>query len=186
MQSFVPLVCEYRGDLLDLTHMGYVCVVDEHSNVVLHLGDPQAKVFYRSASKPIQALPTIARRLDVAENTGGIDRRVLLLDGMTPVIRVPRARFWTKVKLLNGSSDGETSGGYKPIASESKGINFIYGNKAAMQGVLKRSVSKIVTPDQNQSADAYDIFYRVHHDLIVRDSDTAALYVHTMATAHTA
>ena len=66
MQSFVPLVCEYRGDLLDLTHMGYVCVVDEHSNVVLHLGDPQAKVFYRSASKPIQALPTIARRLDEA------------------------------------------------------------------------------------------------------------------------
>ena len=127
----------------------------------------------------------IARRLDVAENTGGIDRRVLLLDGMTPVIRVPRARFWSKVKLLDGSTGGETAGGYQPITSESKGINFIYGNKAAMQGVLKRNVSKIVTPDQNQSADAYDIFYRVHHDLIVRDNDTAALYVHTMSTAYT-
>ena len=31
MPLFVPLLREYRGDLLDLTHMGYVCVVDADS-----------------------------------------------------------------------------------------------------------------------------------------------------------
>ncbi len=64
MAQYVPLVKEYRGDLLDLTHYGYLVVVDEHSNVVYQAGDPEALVYYRSASKPIQALPVIKHRLD--------------------------------------------------------------------------------------------------------------------------
>ena len=36
MPSFQPLVNEYRGNIHDLTHMGYVCVVDEDSNVIGH------------------------------------------------------------------------------------------------------------------------------------------------------
>lgn len=64
MPSFEPLVYEYRGSLLDLVHMGYICVVDENSNVLWHVGDPDEKIFYRSASKPVQALPVIARNLD--------------------------------------------------------------------------------------------------------------------------
>ena len=59
------LLCEeYRGGLLDLVHEGYVCVVDENSRIVAHAGNPEAMVYYRSASKPLQALPVIARRLD--------------------------------------------------------------------------------------------------------------------------
>jgi L-asparaginase II len=38
--------------------------VDEHSNVLFHMGDPDEIVYYRSSSKPIQALPVIARDLD--------------------------------------------------------------------------------------------------------------------------
>ena len=64
MPSFEPLVNEYRGDILDLVHMGYICIVDENSRVIWHAGDPDETVFYRSASKPIQALPVIARGLD--------------------------------------------------------------------------------------------------------------------------
>ncbi len=64
MQDTVRLTEEYRGGLLDLIHEGYVCVVDENGKVVLHAGDPNAVIYYRSASKPIQALPVIARRLD--------------------------------------------------------------------------------------------------------------------------
>lgn len=62
--AFAPLVREYRGDLLDLTHFGYLTVVDENSKVLFSVGDPDDLVFYRSASKPIQALPVIARHLD--------------------------------------------------------------------------------------------------------------------------
>ena len=55
---------EYRGGILDLIHEGYICVVDEKGKVILSAGDPEARVFYRSASKPFQALPVIARGLD--------------------------------------------------------------------------------------------------------------------------
>ena len=56
---------EYRGGILDLIHEGYICVVDDHSQVIKSVGNPQAQVFYRSASKPFQALPVIARGLDL-------------------------------------------------------------------------------------------------------------------------
>ena len=64
MFTAVPLIQETRGDLLDLTHFGHIAVVDEHSRLVYSAGDPSAVVFYRSASKPIQALPVFARHLD--------------------------------------------------------------------------------------------------------------------------
>jgi len=58
------LAVEYRGDLLDTIQYGYYCVVDENGKVVLRSGDPDARVFYRSASKPVQALPTLMKHLD--------------------------------------------------------------------------------------------------------------------------
>ena len=64
MKSTALLLEEYRGELLDLTHYGYITVVDEKGKVIYSAGDPDAVVFYRSASKPIQCLPVIARDID--------------------------------------------------------------------------------------------------------------------------
>ena len=65
MQTVAPVLAEeYRGEILDLVHHGYICVVDKDNRVVASVGDPEQVVFYRSASKPIQALPVIARGLD--------------------------------------------------------------------------------------------------------------------------
>ena len=127
---------------------------------------------------------TISRRMDVTNNNGNIDRRVTLLDGVTPIIKVPQVRFYSSVQLNDGKTEGQTGGGYAAVTSETKDINFIYAPKSILRGVIKRNVSKIVTPQENQSADAYDVFYRVHHDLIVKDNETAGIYIHTKATAH--
>ena len=62
--AFAPLARECRGKTLDLTHFGYLVIVDENSKVLYSVGDPDDIVFYRSASKPVQALPVIARGLD--------------------------------------------------------------------------------------------------------------------------
>ena len=62
--AFAPLAREYRGNTLDLTHFGYLVIVDENGKVLYSVGDPDDIVFYRSASKPVQALPVIARGLD--------------------------------------------------------------------------------------------------------------------------
>lgn len=62
--AFAPLAVEIRGNMTDLTHFGWLMVVDENSKVIYSVGDPDDLVFYRSASKPVQALPVIARGLD--------------------------------------------------------------------------------------------------------------------------
>ena len=66
MDDSAVLLVETRGELLDLTHRGYIAAVDERGEVIWSQGDPNVMVFYRSASKPIQALPVIARGLDRA------------------------------------------------------------------------------------------------------------------------
>ena len=58
------LIEEYRGDVLENTHDGFVAVVDDQGNVVSSVGDISTVVYYRSASKPIQALPVLAWGLD--------------------------------------------------------------------------------------------------------------------------
>lgn len=81
MPSYEPLTREYRGNLAepDLTHFGYISVVDEHSNVLYHVGNPDEMIFYRSSSKPIQALPVIARHLD--EQYGLTEEETVLFSG---------------------------------------------------------------------------------------------------------
>jgi len=64
MLTYEPLVYEYRGKLLDLIYNGYLSIVDENSRVIYSVGDPNAVVFYRSSSKPIQALSVIKYGLD--------------------------------------------------------------------------------------------------------------------------
>ena len=53
---------EYREGVLECLHYGTACVVDEHG-VAASIGDPEWLSFYRSASKPIQALPVLVRGL---------------------------------------------------------------------------------------------------------------------------
>ncbi len=79
MVAHVPLVKEYRSDLLDLTHYGYIAVVDERGKVLYHAGDPDEVVYYRSASKPLQALPVVRRGLD--KKYGLTDEETVLLAG---------------------------------------------------------------------------------------------------------
>ena len=43
--AFAPLVKEYRGNTLDLTHFGYLTIVDENSNVIYSVGDPDDIVY---------------------------------------------------------------------------------------------------------------------------------------------
>lgn len=124
----------------------------------------------------------LTRRMDVNANNGNINRVVTMLDGITPIIKVPQVRFNSLIQLNDGKTAGQTAGGYQTVTGN-KPINFIYANRSALHGVVKRRVSKIVGPDVNQTADSYDVFYRLHHDLIVRDNETAAIYIHTKATA---
>ncbi|WP_098746491.1 asparaginase [Paenibacillus sp. EZ-K15] len=62
--GFVPLVEEYRGNVLENIHYGAISVVDESGKVVYAAGDPHHMTFLRSAAKPFQAIPVMKRRID--------------------------------------------------------------------------------------------------------------------------
>lgn len=51
-----------RGQLTESIHRGSIAVVDEIGNILSHIGNPEIVTYYRSASKPIQALPIITLR----------------------------------------------------------------------------------------------------------------------------
>lgn len=49
----------YRGDIVDLTHIGHITVVDYTGKILYHYGDPERVTFARSSAKPIQAIPIL-------------------------------------------------------------------------------------------------------------------------------
>ncbi len=51
----------YRGNGIESRHYGAAAVVDASGKLIASIGDPDFVTFSRSALKPIQALPTVAR-----------------------------------------------------------------------------------------------------------------------------
>lgn len=54
---------EYRGETLECFHSGMIAVVNENG-IISSCGDTEWMCYYRSCSKPIQALPVLMRNLD--------------------------------------------------------------------------------------------------------------------------
>lgn len=67
---------EYREDLLECRHYGIVAIAGENG-LIASVGNPNTVCWYRSASKPIQALPLLLR---------GLDRKYCLTDEEIAVI----------------------------------------------------------------------------------------------------
>lgn len=88
-----------------------------------------------------------------------------------PIIPVPSARMKTAYTF---STAGD--GGFAP-ASDAKDINWLICPKSAPIAVAKTDNVKIITPELNQFADAWDIDYRKYHDLFVPENKRAAVAV---------
>lgn len=98
-----------------------------------------------------------------------------MLEGFARVIRVPQARFYTAVDLLDGKSEGEEKGGYRKSATGKK-INFMIIEKSAVIQFTKHAVNKIITPEANQTADAWKFFYRVYGLTAVYANKVSGIY----------
>lgn len=99
-----------------------------------------------------------------------------VMEGWAGIIEVPEARFFDKVTLTpNGEGGFATTSG--------KAINFLIVDKNAVIQHQKHTVSKIITPDQNQEADAWKFGYRTVGIAEAKDNKKVAIYVHTAAGA---
>lgn len=113
----------------------------------------------------------ISRTLDSAQLTQGeLSLSVKAVNGAV-IIPVPSARMKTSYTF---NADG--NGGFTP-ASDAKGINWVICPKSAPIAVSKTDNVKIISPEANQFADAWDIDYRKYHDLFVPDNKAAVVAV---------
>lgn len=120
--------------------------------------------------------PTLKGLIDDLDTT----KSKAVLNKFTAVVEVPQSRFYSAIELKNGKG-GESKGGYTK-ASEAKDLNFMIIEKSALLQFPKHVVPKIVTPDQNQSADAWKFGYRNYGLAEVYENKTVGIYAHTKTT----
>ena len=98
-----------------------------------------------------------------------------MLEGFSAVVKVPQTRFYTAISLLDGKTSGEEIGGYKK-ATAGKNINFMIIQKSAVLQFTKHIVNKIISPEDNQSADAWKFFYRAYGLTDVYENKVKGIY----------
>ncbi len=82
-----------------------------------------------------------------------------LLSKFASVQEVPSTRMYTAIDLNDGTTSGQTAGGFAK-AAEGADLNFLIVHKGAVIQFPKHIAPKTVTPEQNQDADAYKFGYR--------------------------
>lgn len=120
----------------------------------------------------------------VLNDVTGINKDVETYNGMR-VIRVPQSRFYTAITLYDGTTSGQTTGGYVGTATTGYKINFMIVHPSAVNKVVKHVLPRIFTPEQYQSADAWKFDYRIYHDTFVYDNKVKGIYMHRGSTALT-
>ena len=100
-----------------------------------------------------------------------------VLDSFSQIVKVPQSRFYTAINLFDGSTGGEESGHFVK-ADDGKNINFMIIEKSAAIQYQKHCVSKIVTPEVNQSSDAWKFFYRAYGIADVYENKVCGVYLH--------
>ena len=99
-----------------------------------------------------------------------------VLKKFSQIIEMPQNRFYTAIKQLKGT-DGEEAGGYTR-ATDANNINFLIVEKSAAIQFAKRVNSKIISPEQNQDADAYKYGYRQVAIADAYENKRSGIYLH--------
>ena len=118
----------------------------------------------------------------VQNDVTGINKEVETYNGMQ-IVRVPQSRFYTAITLLDGTTGGQTAGGYTGTTGTGYKINFMIVHPSAVAKVVKHVLPRIFTPEQYQNADAWKFDYRIYHDTFVYDNKAKGIYMHRGSTA---
>ena len=97
------------------------------------------------------------------------------IEGFAGIVKVPEGRFYSKIDL---NANGE--GGFEKNEA-GKAINFMIVDKQSAIQYQKHTVTKIITPEANQDADAWKFGYRTVGIVEAYDNKKDGIYVHTVA-----
>lgn len=111
-----------------------------------------------------------------------------MLEGFSKIVKVPQTRFYSAISLLSGrviteggTSTDETIGGYTKAAT-GKNLNFMIIQPRAVLQYTKHAVNKIITPEANQSSDAWMFFYRAYGISETYDNKVKGIYASVSTT----
>ena len=105
---------------------------------------------------------------------GGINTQVPAVDGC-PIIKTPANRMYSAITLYDGSTSGQTAGGYIK-ASGALDVNFLIIPISVPIGITKQDVMRIFDPMTNQDANAWAMDYRRYHDLWILDNKKELIF----------
>lgn len=103
-----------------------------------------------------------------------------IMSRFSSVVTVPQSRFYTAIELADGTTGGETAGGFTK-ADDAKDINFMIIQKGAVLQYPKHVVNKVVSPEENQTSDGWKFFYRSYGLADVYENKVAGIYLHHKA-----
>lgn len=118
-----------------------------------------------------------SRNLAQGEN---INHALAAYDEMQVVV-VPQSRFYSAITLYDGTTSGQTDGGYIKNATTGVDLNFIIVSRDAVAQIVKRYITNVFEPGVNQGADGYLVNFRNYHDAWVLDNKNSGIYVSKMA-----
>lgn len=122
----------------------------------------------------------IERHMDVTQfKAGAIDTKVKTYNEI-PILSVPSARMKTAYVFNDGTSSGQTDGGFKADTA-AKSINWMILARRAPIAISKTDKVRIFAPDVNQKADAWKLDYRKFHDLWIPRNKLAGVWVNISA-----
>ena len=105
-----------------------------------------------------------------------INRKISMLDDI-PVIRVPKARFYSAFTFYDGVTDGQEAGGFV-VADGATQLNFIIAPINILLGIIKYIDPKIVDKRFNTDSDKWIYALRVYHELFILENKLSGVYIH--------
>ncbi len=99
------------------------------------------------------------------------------LNSFSKVVKVPQTRFYTAIEQKDGKTSGEEAGGYAK-ADGAKDINFMIVHPTATIQYQKHVAPKIITPEDNQTGDAWKFGYRNVGIADLFENKLAGVYLH--------
>ena len=124
--------------------------------------------------------PEISRHLVMNDfKKGDLSTKVTSINDVA-ILPVQDSRMKTAYTFHDGTED---EFGFEPT-NTAKNIGILLVPRRAVSLVKKTEQVRTFNPQQNQSADAWKMDYRLYYDVVVKDSMVDGIYVHTYTPAN--
>lgn len=149
-------------------------VVGDDTPLVITMATPVAAIFDMSDK--------LSKSINVMDfKQGDITMKVKSLGGQHPIIRVGSGRMKTSYTFNDGTTEGQTKGGFTP-AEGALDINWIICPRTAPIAVSRTDKMRIFSPEIYQKSRSWAMDYGKFHDLWALENQMGAVLVNIKQT----